>query len=278
MLVTQCPNKAVFLAAFLALITLAASQTPAPNCLAEITLNSSYPALAFYIYHDIIVENTGLCDITEVFVEITLPPYDSAFAYYNISNQTGQLLGLAQPMHQGSVQVGGTIVLNSARTPLVSLISAHCSTSCNAPPPAIAPGGNESVVNPSTTPSPTQSPSPTPTPTSAPFSPTLKLAMHLGVNSYWFALNIVYNDEAIIMSNVLLRDSATYSSWQNMTEASWEGVPTYTFSPMNGPLTLPLTLKLETATTPHEVVVLRNIITTYSATVIDTEVEYAQSD
>lgn len=80
-----------------------ATDTPAPTgtCSASITIQPTQPGRGSFVYNNILVENTGSCALNKVFVDITLPPYQDAWAYYNVSDQTGELFGLPQPMASG---------------------------------------------------------------------------------------------------------------------------------------------------------------------------------
>lgn len=84
----------------LSALSLVASQSPS-NCAAVIRLNSLVPGHGAYMYHDIIVENTGSCAITKVFASISLPPYVTPFEYKNVSSTTGELFGLSNPLPTG---------------------------------------------------------------------------------------------------------------------------------------------------------------------------------
>jgi len=97
-----------------------------------------------------------------------------------------------------------------------------------------------------------------------------------GSNSYWLAMNILYNGQALSMEEVMFMDAASYAdNWHSLAESTWGNAPTYSFSPTNGPLSLPLSLML---VTPSGEVEMHNVITSFDATVIDSGVEYNQSD
>lgn len=233
-----------------------AAPTTAPSsCSAEITINSTQYGTAFYIYHDIIVENTGLCDITRVLVDITLPPNDSVFLYYNVSNTTGELFGVSFPMSQGSVQTGGTLVMNSARIPLVALGKLECSTTCNSNSDKPAGSSDEALEVP-----PPSSPS-SPSGDESSSSSTIQIAIKSGSNPYWFGLNVLSGGATVKPANVQFRDSSSGASWVPMNVANWGTQPTYTYSPISGPLALPLSLKI---TNSNGDTVLDNIITSFS--------------
>lgn len=229
------------LIAILATQALAASNTS--TCGAEITVNATYPSTAFYIYYEIIVENTGLCDITNLSVDITLPPGDSAFAYYNIS-ATGELLGLVMPMAQGSVQIGGVVVLNSARIPYIQLGSVECSNSCNAP-----------------------------TATVPPTLSTVKLEVLSGSNPWWVALQILENGEATELRRVEIRDSSS-NSWRSMSYENWNS-PVYTYAATESELILPISMRL--ISTKGQVLAMEDIITSFANAVIDSGMTYNQT-
>lgn len=301
----SCCSTLAFIAIMFALLSLAASHgshhghsgTPSPssstpsaivsNCSAEITLNSTEPSTAFYIYHDIIVENTGLCDITGVFVNITLPPDDTVFTYYNVSNSTGELFGLTSPMPQGSVQVGGTIVLNSARIPIIVVGALECSATCNAASPA----GIPSAANPTDTTAPTDLPSGSSEASSgAPVeassaeassaetssadessedtssdssSSGIQVEVKRGSNAYWFGVNVLSGGEVSSPRKVQFRDSSADASWLRMDSANWGKAPTFTYSPTTGPLVLPISLRITFSA--NEVTILNDVITSFSA-------------
>lgn len=303
----SCCSTLAFIAIMFALLSLATSHshhgshsgTPSPstpsatvsNCSAEITVNSTEPSTAFYIYHDIIVENTGLCDITGVFVNITLPPDDTVFTYYNVSNSTGELFGLTSPMPQGSVQVGGTIVLNSARLPIIVVGALECSATCNAASPPSA--GIPSAGNtPTDTTVPTDLPSGSSEASSgAPVeassaeassaeassaetssadessedtsSSGIQVEIKRGSNAYWFGLNVLSGGEVSGPSKVQFRDSSADASWLRMDSANWGKAPTFTYSPTAGPLVLPISLRITFSA--NEVAILNDVITSFSA-------------
>lgn len=87
----------------------AASQPAAPctsgttsgTCNAEVSVQPYMPGHGSFIYNNIVVTNTGTCGIARVFVDITLPPYEEPFSYNNVSNATGELFGLPNPMAPG---------------------------------------------------------------------------------------------------------------------------------------------------------------------------------
>jgi len=257
--------------------------TVTANCSADITVNSTEPSTAFYIYNDIMVENTGLCDITRVFVNITFPPEDIAFAYYNVSNQTGELLGFASPMPQGSVQLGGTVVLNSARIPSVVLSTLECSDTCNVPS---QPDGIPSSTLPTDSPvSPTDAPSgsssaesssdETSSESSSDSSSELQVEIKRGSNHYWFGLNVLSGGEVMGPRKVQFRDSSSDASWLRMDVAQWGDAPTFTYSPTSGPLVLPISLRI--TTTSRQVTVLSDIITSFSPSVYSSQPTQAAS-
>jgi len=277
--------------------------TVTANCSADITVNSTEPSTAFYIYNDIMVENTGLCDITRVFVNITFPPEDIAFAYYNVSNQTGELLGFASPMPQGSVQLGGTVVLNSARIPSVVLSTLECSDTCNVPSqpdgipsstlptdspvsPTDAPSGSSSAESSSAESSSAESSSAesssdetssdeTSSESSSDSSSELQVEIKRGSNHYWFGLNVLSGGEVMGPRKVQFRDSSSDASWLRMDVAQWGDAPTFTYSPTSGPLVLPISLRI--TTTSRQVTVLSDIITSFSPSVYSSQPTQAAS-
>lgn len=283
----SCCSTLAFIAIMFALLSLATSHshhgshsgTPSPstpsatvsNCSAEITVNSTEPSTAFYIYHDIIVENTGLCDITGVFVNITLPPDDTVFTYYNVSNSTGELFGLTSPMPQGSVQVGGTIVLNSARLPIIVVGALECSATCNAASPPSA-GSSEASSG-----APVEASSAEASSAEASSAETssadessedtsssgIQVEIKRGSNAYWFGLNVLSGGEVSGPSKVQFRDSSADASWLRMDSANWGKAPTFTYSPTAGPLVLPISLRITFSA--NEVAILNDVITSFSA-------------
>lgn len=281
----SCCSTLAFIAIMFALLSLAASHgshhghsgTPSPssstpsaivsNCSAEITLNSTEPSTAFYIYHDIIVENTGLCDITGVFVNITLPPDDTVFTYYNVSNSTGELFGLTSPMPQGSVQVGGTIVLNSARIPIIVVGALECSASCNAASPAgssEASSGAPVEASSASASAETSSADESSEDTSSDSSSSgIQVEVKRGSNAYWFGLNVLSGGEVSSPRKVQFRDSSADASWLRMDSANWGKAPTFTYSPTTGPLVLPISLRITFSA--NEVTILNDVITSFSA-------------
>lgn len=282
----SCCSTLAFIAIMFALLSLAASHgshhghsgTPSPssstpsaivsNCSAEITLNSTEPSTAFYIYHDIIVENTGLCDITGVFVNITLPPDDTVFTYYNVSNSTGELFGLTSPMPQGSVQVGGTIVLNSARIPIIVVGALECSASCNAASPAgsseASSGAPVEASSAEASSAETSSADESSEDTSSDSSSSgIQVEVKRGSNAYWFGLNVLSGGEVSSPRKVQFRDSSADASWLRMDSANWGKAPTFTYSPTTGPLVLPISLRITFSA--NEVTILNDVITSFSA-------------
>lgn len=282
----SCCSTLAFIAIMFALLSLAASHgshhghsgTPSPssstpsaivsNCSAEITLNSTEPSTAFYIYHDIIVENTGLCDITGVFVNITLPPDDTVFTYYNVSNSTGELFGLTSPMPQGSVQVGGTIVLNSARIPIIVVGALECSATCNAASPAgsseASSGAPVEASSAEASSAETSSADESSEDTSSDSSSSgIQVEVKRGSNAYWFGLNVLSGGEVSSPRKVQFRDSSADASWLRMDSANWGKAPTFTYSPTTGPLVLPISLRITFSA--NEVTILNDVITSFSA-------------
>lgn len=282
----SCCSTLAFIAIMFALLSLAASHgshhghsgTPSPssstpsaivsNCSAEITLNSTEPSTAFYIYHDIIVENTGLCDITGVFVNITLPPDDTVFTYYNVSNSTGELFGLTSPMPQGSVQVGGTIVLNSARIPIIVVGALECSATCNAASPAgsseASSGAPVEASSAEASSAETSSADESSEDTSSDSSSSgIQVEVKRGSNAYWFGLNVLSGGEVSSPRKVQFRDSSADASWLRMDSANWGKAPTFTYSPTTGPLVLPISLRITFSA--NEVAILNDVITSFSA-------------
>lgn len=282
----SCCSTLAFIAIMFALLSLAASHgshhghsgTPSPssstpsaivsNCSAEITLNSTEPSTAFYIYHDIIVENTGLCDITGVFVNITLPPDDTVFTYYNVSNSTGELFGLTSPMPQGSVQVGGTIVLNSARIPIIVVGALECSATCNAASPAgsseASSGAPVEASSAEASSAETSSADESSEDTSSDSSSSgIQVEVKRGSNAYWFGVNVLSGGEVSSPRKVQFRDSSADASWLRMDSANWGKAPTFTYSPTTGPLVLPISLRITFSA--NEVTILNDVITSFSA-------------
>lgn len=278
----SCCSTLAFIAILFTLLSLAASHghhgspsstpsTPSStvsNCSAAITINSTEPSTAFYIYHDIIVENTGLCDITKVFVNITLPPDDTVFTYYNVSNSTGELSGLESPMPQGRVEVGGTIVLNSARLPIIVVSELECSSTCNAAAAPSAGSSDEaSSADASSGDAPVDTTSSTETSSADESSDSassgIQVEIKRGSNAYWFGLNVLSGGEVAGPRKVQFRDSSSDASWVRMDSANWGEAPTFTYSPTHGPLVLPISLRITFSA--NEVTILDDVITSFSS-------------
>lgn len=275
----SCCSTLAFTAILFALLSLAAANsttsTPsivASNCSAEITVNSTEYSPHFFIYHDIIVENTGLCELSKVFVNITLPPEETVFLYYNVSNSTGELFGIYSPIPQGRVEIGGTIVMNSARLPVIVLDKLECSSVCNAasPSPVIPPSGSTpstelpsdpSSPPPSETP-PAEAPPAEAPPAETPAVDAIQVELKQGSNAFWFALSVLSGGEIAGPRDVMFLDSSADASWMRMESANWGETPTFTHSPTNGPLVLPISLEITLAS---GVSILRDVITSFSA-------------
>jgi len=235
----------------------AATQTagcgdPAPatgTCSASVTVEQTQPGHGSFVYNNINIQNTGSCDLTGVFVDITLPPYSEVYAYYNVSNQTGELLGLSNPMASGSLALGGTVVLNTIRTPVITLGSVQCDPACSGT---------------------TQSTRSIRTAIIHPESESTKIEVQWGANPWWIAIHLV--GDAGTTQEVRLSDSASVSQ-QLMKREIWNNKLVFTFS--GAQMVLPLSLELTSI--ENDKITLKNVVATFSHFVLDTGLSYTNS-
>lgn len=224
-------------------LSLVASQTPS-NCSAILTVNSSVPGHGAFMYHDFYVENTGSCALTRVFASIELPPYEEAFEYLNVSSETGELFGLAGPLIPGRRELAGTIILQSARLPIITLGSVECEASCM--------GSAISAVSSRIA---RKEPSP---------PVTAKIEVQWGANPRWIALRVL---DDVDTTEVWIIDSQ--NERQLMKRENWISDSAFTLSPEVAPLELPLSLELVSSN--GEVIILKDFIKSFSYSVLDTE-------
>lgn len=188
--------------------------------------------------------------MVRVFVSITLPPYAEVWEYQNINNQTGELFGLPNPMPVGSSQVGGTVVLRSARTPLVSIASVECDPACSGTPQRATRSFTRAVIHPE--------------------AETAQVEVQYGANPWWIAIHLI--GDADTTQEIRLSDSASLSQ-QLMKREDWGNKVTFTFS--GAQMTLPLSLELTSI--ENDKIVLKNLITEFSHVILDTGLSYANS-
>lgn len=225
--------------------------TPAPTtgtCTASADVDPTQPGHGSFVYNNINIQNTGSCALLRVFVDITLPPYTEAWEYQNLNNQTGELFGLSTPMAAGSTQIGGTVVLKSARTPLVSVARVECDPACSGTPQsARSPRG---VVRPE--------------------SETAQVEVQWGANPWWIAIHLI--GDAGATQEVRLSDSSSLSQ-QLMKREDWGNKVTFTFSGVQ----MKLPLSLELTSIENDKIVLKDFITAFSYVILDTGLSYTNS-
>eukprot|EP00026_Physarum_polycephalum_P011040 Phypoly_transcript_11233.p1 GENE.Phypoly_transcript_11233~~Phypoly_transcript_11233.p1 ORF type:complete len:362 (+),score=58.20 Phypoly_transcript_11233:48-1088(+) len=240
------------------LLYVASSETAQPpctststgTCSASVSVTPTQPGHAGFMYNNINVQNTGSCSISKVFVDITLPPYAPVFAYYNVSNQTGELFGVTDnTVSPGSTLLGGVIVLESARTPLVSMGSVECDPACSGTPQATRRAR---------------------TPITQPESEPTKFEVQWGANPAWIAIHLI--GDADTTKEVRLSHTGSASQYL-MKRENWDGKVMFTFS--GEKMDLPLSLELTSV--ENDKITLADAITSFSHAVVDTGLSYTGS-
>lgn len=219
--------------------------TPTPTCSASINVKPTQPGHGAFMYNDIIVSNSGDCPITNVFVDITLPPYAEVWAYLNVSNSTGELFGISNMLNTSSIQTGGSLVLRDSRTPIVALRSVVCEPSCM---------NNQQTGRSLRT-----------------QTNTLEVEVQWGASENWIALRL--SNTGVQTSEVLLSDS-TGLVGQIMKRELWDLDTVFTFS--GAKMELPLSLELTSI--EGDKIFLSNFITSFSHAILDSGRTYNMSN
>eukprot|EP01111_Echinosteliopsis_oligospora_P001171 TRINITY_DN1163_c1_g1_i1.p1 TRINITY_DN1163_c1_g1~~TRINITY_DN1163_c1_g1_i1.p1 ORF type:complete len:384 (+),score=105.24 TRINITY_DN1163_c1_g1_i1:137-1288(+) len=250
-----------------------------PQCSADVYVNSYYVGTGprfSSINHDIMVNNTGRCSISSVFVNVEFPPASPNLPpsfiraeQFNIT--TGELKGYGGSIPQNSTKQGGRIVWDARdiRTPSVTLASVSCSCASSTPPPSPTSSSSPtSQATSSATSQPTSSPTHVPTSTAAPAS-TIVITEHSSSNAWWFALAIERADQTT--SRVEIKDSSSSSTFSDMSYNSWGY---WSYNPTKA-IVLPVTIRI--TSNAEQQITLPSILSSFGTTSVDTHLQYPTS-